>query len=59
MQDEKVSEDLKRRREHYALRVIRMFAALPKTEVARVLGRQFSLFAHLRPGSSFCFKSEG
>jgi hypothetical protein len=34
------AEELKRRTKEFALRVIRLFRALPKTEEARVLGRQ-------------------
>ena len=33
-------EDLRRRTKEFALRVIKLFRALPKTEEARVLGRQ-------------------
>ena len=33
-------EDLRRRTKEFALRVINLFRALPKTEEARVLGRQ-------------------
>ena len=40
-------QDLKPRTKAFALRVIQMFVALPKTEVARVLGRQV-----LRSGTS-------
>ena len=39
--------DLKPRTKEFALRVIRMFAVLPKTDEARVLGRQV-----LRSGTS-------
>jgi four helix bundle protein len=42
-----MNEDLRLRTKSYALRIIRMFAALPKMEVARVLGRQA-----LRSGTS-------
>jgi four helix bundle protein len=35
-----MNEDLRARTKEFALRIIRMFAALPKSEVARVLGRQ-------------------
>jgi len=45
MKDE--GSDLRERTKVFALRVIKMFAALPKTEVARVLGRQV-----LRSGTS-------
>ncbi|MGA2541734.1 MAG: four helix bundle protein [Verrucomicrobiota bacterium] len=41
------SPDLKARTKNLALRVIRMFSALPKTTEARVLGRQL-----LRSGTS-------
>lgn len=34
------AEALKRRTKEFALRVIRLFRALPKTEEARILGRQ-------------------
>ncbi|MGH9352651.1 MAG: four helix bundle protein [Terriglobia bacterium] len=40
-------EDLRQRTKHFALRVIKLFRALPKTEEARVLGRQI-----LRSGTS-------
>src|SRR5271157_3926090 len=33
-------EDLRRRTKEFALRIVRLFRALPKTEEARVLGRQ-------------------
>lgn len=39
--------DLRLRTKQFALRIIRMFVSLPKTEVARVLGRQV-----LRSGTS-------
>ena len=39
--------ELRGRTKEFALRIIRMFGALPKTEVARVLGRQV-----LRSGTS-------
>lgn len=42
-----MNEDLRLRTKAFALRVIRMFGALPKTDVARVLGRQV-----LRSGTS-------
>jgi four helix bundle protein len=47
MKDEGKPEDLKPRTKRYALRIIKMFTALPKTDVARVLGRQV-----LRSGTS-------
>ena len=34
------AEELKKRSKQFAIRVIRLFQALPKTYVARVLGRQ-------------------
>jgi len=40
-------KDLKERTEEYALRIIRMFSALPKTTEAQVLGKQV-----LRSGTS-------
>jgi four helix bundle protein len=42
-----MNEDLRLRTKRFALRIIRMFVALPKTDVARVLGRQV-----LRSGTS-------
>jgi four helix bundle protein len=47
MKDEKGPEDLKSRTKRYALRIIKMFTALPKSEVVRVLGCQV-----LRSGTS-------
>ena len=47
MKDENRPEDLKPRTKRYALRIIKMFTALPKNEVARVLGKQV-----LRSGTS-------
>jgi four helix bundle protein len=40
-------EELRRRTKEFALRVIKLFRALPKTEEARILGRQI-----LRSGTS-------
>ena len=40
-------DDLRRRTKDFALRIIKLFRALPKTEEARVLGRQI-----LRSGTS-------
>jgi four helix bundle protein len=34
------AEELKKRSKHFAVRIIRLFQALPKSDVARVLGRQ-------------------
>jgi four helix bundle protein len=42
-----MKSDLKERTKHFALRIIRMFAALPKTDECRVLGKQV-----LRSGTS-------
>ena len=42
-----MNEDLRPRTKEFALRIIRMFVKLPKTEVALVLGRQV-----LRSGTS-------
>lgn len=39
--------DLRKRTKHFALRVVRMFVALPKTPEAQILGRQV-----LRSGTS-------
>jgi four helix bundle protein len=47
MRDEAVATDLKTRTRQFALRVIRLFAALPKSVEAQVLGRQL-----LRSGTS-------
>jgi four helix bundle protein len=35
-----MNQDLRMRTKEFALRIIRMFGALPKTDVGRVLGRQ-------------------
>ena|SRR2546422_5800557 len=42
-----MEKDLRQRSKQFALRIIKMFIALPKTDVARVLGRQA-----LRAGTS-------
>jgi four helix bundle protein len=42
-----VSKDLFERTKHFALRVIRLYSALPKSTVAQVIGRQL-----LRSGTS-------
>ncbi len=47
MNTEEPAYDLRERTKAFALRIIRMFAALPKTEEARVLGKQV-----LRSGTS-------
>jgi len=50
MKDEgrNMNEDLRIRTKQFALRIIRLFTALPRTEVARVLGKQA-----LRSGTSW------
>ncbi|MGD0693502.1 MAG: four helix bundle protein [Terriglobia bacterium] len=40
MEDAYPAEGLKKRSKQFAIRVIRLFQALPKTDVARILGRQ-------------------
>ncbi len=47
MKDESMITDLKTRTKQFALRIIRLFGALPKTVEAQVLGKQF-----LRSGTS-------
>jgi len=47
MKDENKPEDLRTRTRQFALRIIRLFAALPKTTEAQVLGKQL-----LRSGTS-------
>lgn len=42
-----MENDLKERTKHFALRIIRMFVALPKTDECRVMGKQV-----LRSGTS-------
>lgn len=54
MDDEKI--DLKKRTKAFALRIIRLYAALPKTTTAQVLGKQVlrsgtSVGAHYREAS--------
>src|SRR5436305_14355202 len=44
---EAVNEDLKNRTKNYATRIIRLFAALPKSTEAQVIGKQI-----LRSGTS-------
>ena len=51
--DEKPLVDLKTRTRDFSLRIIRLYSALPKTDVARVLGKQLlrsatSVGAHYR-----------
>lgn len=64
------SKDLKQRTKDFALRIIRMYCALPKTTEAQVLGRQIlksgtSVGAHYREGfrarsdAEFISKLEG
>ena len=47
MKDEEAQYDLMERTKLFGLRIVRMFVALPKTEEARVLGKQV-----LRSGTS-------
>jgi four helix bundle protein len=47
MSDESRRQDLRARTKQYALRIVKMYLALPKSEVARVLGKQ-----GLRSGTS-------
>jgi four helix bundle protein len=47
MSDEKTRQDLRKRTKEFALRVVKMYLALPKSDVARVLGKQC-----LRSGTS-------
>jgi four helix bundle protein len=47
MQREKEGRDLRERSKQFALRIIRMYVSLPKTQEAQVLGRQV-----LRSGTS-------
>jgi four helix bundle protein len=65
-----MTADLKTRTKQYALRIIRLFDALPKTAVAQVLGKQLlrsgtSVGAHYREGhrarstAEFISKLEG
>ncbi len=65
-----VAEDLKTRTKRFALRVIRLYGALPKTTEAQVLGKQMlrsgtSVGAHYREGvrarstAEFISKLEG
>jgi len=56
MKDEGGMKDLKTRTKEFALRVIRLYSALPKTTEAQVLGKQLlrsgtSVGAHYREGS--------
>jgi four helix bundle protein len=63
-------EDLKERTKKFALRIIRLYSALPKTTVAQVIGKQLlrsgtSVGAHYREGmrarsdAEFISKVEG
>ncbi|TAG10632.1 MAG: four helix bundle protein [Verrucomicrobia bacterium] len=47
MKEEKEPQELRERTKVFGLRIVRMFVALPKTEEARVLGKQV-----LRSGTS-------
>jgi four helix bundle protein len=70
MRDEGEMKDLKVRTKEFALRVIRLYAALPKTTEAQVIGKQLlrsgtSVGAHYREGcrarsnAEFISKIEG
>lgn len=70
MKDEVMSDDLRTRTKQFGLRIIRLFAALPKTTEAQVLGKQLlrsgtSVGAHYREGhrarsnAEFISKLEG
>lgn len=70
MRDENRPPDLKGRTKRFALRVIRLYSALPKTTVAQVIGKQLlrsgtSVGAHYREGirgrsrAEFVSKLEG
>jgi four helix bundle protein len=47
MKDESISKDLKQRTKKFALRIIKLYTALPKTTEAQVIGKQV-----LRSGTS-------
>lgn len=48
VKDEREPEDLRTRTKRFALRIIKMYVALPKTTLAQTLGRQAhsSFFLH-------------
>ena len=48
-----MNEDLRLRTKEFALRIIRMFTALPRTEVAQVLGKQV-LRSGTSVGANYC-----
>ncbi len=55
-EERRPSEDLKQRTKAFALRIIRLFAALPKSTEAQVIGKQLlhsgtSVGAHYREGT--------
>ena len=56
MRDESAPVDLRSRTKQFALRIIRLYGALPNSSVAQVIGKQLlrsgtSLGAHYREGS--------
>jgi four helix bundle protein len=70
MKDEKMAEDLRTRTKQFSLRIIRLFAALPKNAEGQVIGKQLlrsatSVGAHYREAtrarsdSEFISKLEG
>lgn len=70
MKDENPERDLKKRTRQFALRILQLYASLPKTTEAQVLGRQMlrsgtSVGAHYREGvrsrsrNEFISKIEG
>src|SRR5437588_3379757 len=61
--ERKQPEDLKTRTKRFALRIIRLYAALPKTTEAQVIGKQVlrsgtSVGAHCREGHRSRSKAE-
>jgi len=52
------SEHLRRRTREFALRIIRMYSALPKNAVAQVLGKQV-LRSGTSVGANYCEASRG
>jgi hypothetical protein len=45
----KQAEELKERTKQFAVRIVRLFQSLPKTEEARVLGRHYARVPQLEP----------
>jgi four helix bundle protein len=63
MKDENPERDLKKRTRHFALQIIHLYASLPKTVEAQVLGKQMlrsgtSVGAHSREGIRARSKNE-